>query len=69
MGANWKPNANTVIRPMVRFDWYQGGQTDFNGSANGLPPGSVGANSGGAPYDAGLRNNQFLYGLDYITLF
>jgi hypothetical protein len=69
LGANYKPNANTVIRPMVRFDWYQGGQTNINGSNNGLPPGSAGANSGGAPFDAGLRNNQFLYGLDYITLF
>lgn len=65
-GANWKPNANTVVRPMVRFDWYQGGQSSF------VNPGynaALGAQSGGAPYDGGLKNHQFIYGFDYITLF
>jgi hypothetical protein len=66
LGANYKPNANTVIRPMVRFDWYQGGQSGFVNP--GYSP-ALGANSGGDPYDAGRKNQQFIYGLDYITLF
>ncbi len=66
LGANYKPNANTVIRPMVRFDWYQGGQSSFINT--GYTP-AAGVNSGGDPYDAGLKNHQFIYGLDYITLF
>ncbi len=68
-GANWKPNANTVIRPMVRFDWYQGGMTDINGVNTGAPAPGTSDNAGGRPYDDGLRNHQFIYGLDYITLF
>ncbi len=54
LGLNWKPNANLIVRPEVRWDWYEG-------EVNQNP--AVAATS---PYDAGTRNNQFLYGLDLI---
>ncbi len=66
LGANWKPNANGVLRPMIRFDWFQGSQSAFNNPGYSAAAGSA---SGGAPYDGGLKNHQFIYGGDYVILF
>jgi hypothetical protein len=66
LGCNWKPNANGVLRPMVRFDWFQGSQSSFTNPGYSAAAGSA---SGGAPYNGGLSNHQFIFGGDYIVLF
>ncbi len=64
VGANWKPNANTVIRPAIRWDAFMGntgwgaGQQAFNGQTAIMHP-----------YDAGAKDWQILIGFDWITLF
>jgi hypothetical protein len=63
VGANYKPNANMVIRPAVRWDCFCG-NTGW-GTTNA-------ANNGGTvfrPYDAGAKDWQILIGFDWITLF
>jgi hypothetical protein len=30
-GVNWRPTANTVIRPELRYDWYDGAGQPFDG--------------------------------------
>ncbi|HTU24814.1 MAG TPA: outer membrane beta-barrel protein [Pirellulales bacterium] len=65
VGANWRPNGNTVIRPAVRWDMFQGnsgwgaGQQAFNGGAPTVL----------RPYDNGAHDWQILIGFDWITLF
>jgi hypothetical protein len=64
VGANWKPNANTVIRPAIRWDLFCGntgwgaGQQAFNGQSQIV-----------RPYDNGAHDWQILLGFDWITLF
>ena len=53
-GANWKPNANLVIRPMIRWDWFSGQSTN----AGGL-----------TPYNDGKSLTQVLVGGDIILLY
>ena len=63
VGANYKPNANMVIRPAVRWDCFCG-NTGW-GSTNM-------ANNGGVlyrPYDNGAKDWQVIIGFDWITLF
>ena len=64
VGANWRPNANTVIRPALRWDMFCGNegwsrnQQAFNGT-----------NAIVKPYDGGTKDWQVLLGFDWITLF
>jgi hypothetical protein len=51
-GLNWTPHANIVVRPELRYDWYDG----------------LSDPAGGRPFDDGSRTDQFLYGLDVIVL-
>jgi putative OmpL-like beta-barrel porin-2 len=59
LGPRWTPNPNLVIRPNLRFDWYDG------------PRGAVtGTNPGGAlPYDNGSKRQQGILGTDVIVVF
>lgn len=50
LGANWRPSANVLLRPEVRWDWYDG-NTDL---------------SGRLPFDDGAHSNQFLAALDLV---
>ncbi len=52
VGLNWSPNANILVRPELRWDWY-----DSDGSVATLP------------YDSGDRDDQFLFGCDFILKF
>lgn len=52
-GLNWKPRENIIVRPEVRWDWYD---------AAGAAPATL-------PYDAGDRADQFLFGCDLIVTF
>jgi len=52
-GVNWKPNANWIVRPEVRWDWYSG-------------PNNA---AGQRPYDAGVDSSQFLAAVDLIFIF
>jgi hypothetical protein len=47
-GLNWKPHPNIIVRPEVRWDWFDGT---------------------GLPYDAGDRDDQFLWACDVICTF
>lgn len=53
LGLNYRPNANLLIRPELRFDWYDG------------PAG----NGGILPYDDGTDSNQTLVGVDVILTY
>jgi hypothetical protein len=53
VGVNYKPNANWLIRPELRYDWY-------DGPDNAL---------GNQPYDNGSDDDQFLAAFDVITTF
>lgn len=57
LGLNYKPNANIVIRPEVRWDWYDG-----LANQNGGVPVTF-------PYNDGTSKNQFLIGIDGIVQF
>ncbi|MGQ9821405.1 MAG: porin [Thermogutta sp.] len=52
VGLNWSPRANILVRPELRWDWYE-------------PEGSVAT----LPYDSGDRDDQFLFGCDFILKF
>jgi hypothetical protein len=49
-GVNWKPRERLIVRPEVRWDWY-------NGSPDGL---------GRLPYNTGERSSQFTFATDLI---
>ena len=53
MGLNWRPNANILVRPEARWDWYDG-TTDVHG---------------GLPYTNGSRNNMFSFATDLVLTF
>ncbi|NBX29273.1 porin [bacterium] len=58
-GLNYKPNANWIIRPELRYDWYNGkaGATNGNAAVPSLPFGS------------GDRSSQLYGGCDVIWQF
>jgi hypothetical protein len=55
LGANYKPNANVLIRPEVRWDWYDG----LPSGVNGRP----------LPWDTGTSASQFTAAVDAIVTF
>jgi hypothetical protein len=56
-GLNYKPNANWIIRPELRYDWYNGqAGTDNNGDPT-------------LPFGRGDRDSQFYGGCDVIWQF
>jgi len=52
-GLNWRPHSNVLLRPELRWDWY-------DGPAN---------SSGQLPFDDGNKDNQFLAAVDLIVTF
>jgi len=52
-GANWKPNANVLVRPEVRWDCYDGSRNI----------------DGELPFGDGTRSSQFLFATDVIVTF
>ncbi len=56
VGLNWRPHANIVVRPELRWDWY-----------NGLDHANAGV--GQRPFDGGTRNDQFLIAADLVVTF
>ncbi len=57
-GLNWRPQANVIFRPEVRYDWYDGGAGGY-----GL------SNQTGLPFNDGRSSTQFLTAADLILLF
>jgi hypothetical protein len=55
VGANYKPHANVLIRPEVRWDWYDG----LASGVNGRP----------LPFDGGTDSSQFTAAVDAIFTF
>ena len=53
LGLNWRPHPNLVVRPEVRYDWYDGTANVF----------------GKLPYDDGLHSAQFTVATDMIVTF
>ncbi len=53
MGLNWRPHANVVLRPEVRWDWY-GGSGDV---------------AGNLPFGDGARSDQFTFATDLVVTF
>ncbi|MBN2021218.1 MAG: porin [Pirellulales bacterium] len=53
-GLNWRPNANWVIRPEVRWDWYHGLRNPVNHSR---------------PFDDGNSDDQLTFAVDAIVTF
>jgi len=53
LGVNWRPNPNWVLRPEVRWDWYNGSR-DVRGNL---------------PFDDGTRSDQFTFATDLILTF
>jgi hypothetical protein len=55
-GVSWRPNGNWLVRPEVRWDWYDGQESPFPG---------VGA----LPFDDGASDNQFTFAVDAILTY
>lgn len=53
LGANYRPCPNMVIRPEIRWDFYEG-------QTNG---------AGDYPFNDGTRNNQTTFGIDFVFLY
>lgn len=53
LGLNWRPHANIVVRPELRWDWYSG-QSNIDGLR---------------PFDGGTRDEQLLVAGDLIVTF
>ena len=54
VGLNWRPHANVVFRPEVRYDWYDGAPNEITGEL---------------PFDAGSKDDQLTVGADLIVTF
>ena len=54
LGPKWTPTKNVLIRPNLRFDWFDG-EID---NAGGLKP-----------FDDGLKNAQTIFATDFSILF
>jgi hypothetical protein len=57
-GFNWRPQANVVFRPEVRYDWYDGGAGNYSPT-----------NQPGLPFNDGRSSTQFLTAADLILVF
>ncbi len=57
-GLNWRPQANVIFRPEVRYDWYDGGAGGY---------GATGQT--GLPFNDGRSSAQFLTAADLILMF
>ena len=57
-GLNWRPQANVIFRPEVRYDYYDGGAGGY-----GL------SNQTGLPFNDGRSSTQFLTAADLILTF
>ncbi|HEX4143360.1 MAG TPA: outer membrane beta-barrel protein [Pirellulales bacterium] len=68
VGANWRPNGNTVIRPAIRWDMFCG-NNGWSNNQQGLNYGTPGSGQIFKPYDNGTKDWQLLIGFDWITLF
>jgi hypothetical protein len=55
LGINYKPNANLLLRPEVRYDWYNG----LASGVNGRP----------LPFGDGNEDSQFMFAVDAIITF
>lgn len=55
LGLNWQPKANVILRPEVRWDWYDG------------PPNPAG--SFPLPFENGTSTEQFTLAADLIVIF
>ncbi len=53
LGVNWKPKANILVRPEVRWDWYDG---TTNAAAS-------------LPFDGGNSDQQFTFATDVVVMF
>lgn len=53
VGLNWRPHSNVVIRPEIRYDWYDG----TTNLADQLP------------FGGGTRTDQLTYAVDLVTTF
>lgn len=53
-GPNWQPNSNLIIRPNLRFDYYQGADNN----AGGL-----------RPFDDGNKNHQWILATDVVLTY
>jgi hypothetical protein len=53
LGLNWKPRINVLVRPEIRWDWY-------DGSRNLM---------GELPFDGGNRSDQFTAAIDAVVMF
>jgi len=56
LGLNWRPNGNWLVRPEVRWDWY-------DGPASFLP------GKPAMPFNDGVSDDQMTFGIDAIFLF
>ncbi len=55
LGLNWRPKPNVILRPEVRWDWYDG-----PANPNGAFP---------FPYDAGNSDDQLTLAADCVVIF
>jgi hypothetical protein len=53
VGLNWRPHSNFLVRPELRYDWY-------NGTPN---------IAGQLPFDAGDRRDQLTFAVDLVNTF
>ena len=56
-GLNYKPNRNIIVRPELRYDWYDGN------------PGLTSAGDSALPFGNGSKSDQFYGGCDIIWQF
>jgi hypothetical protein len=61
MGLNWRPTGNWLIRPEVRFDWYDGPDSFLSG------PGTPGKPA--LPFGNGDSDTQTTVAVDAILTF
>jgi len=54
VGPKWNPTPNMIVRPNLRYDWFQGDALN----AGGL-----------RPYDDGKKNDQLIFGTDVVFTF
>jgi len=57
MGPKWTPTKNIMVRPNLRFDWFEG-NIDKNTNPGRLKP-----------FDDGLKNAQTIFATDFTILF
>jgi hypothetical protein len=53
LGLNWRPHTNLLVRPEVRWDWYDGTRNL----------------AGELPFDDGSSDHQFTFATDMIVTF